>query len=125
MSRKPSSLNKKHAERLTERSGVLGQTAAALNVLCCFDGCSVGCVQGATRSTNEIVTATGRPKGAVERQIGQLMRLGYLERASDGRYRLSERLLGETEVVANSLRHSSTTAHIRIEGDKGTSSTAS
>jgi hypothetical protein len=42
-----------------------------------------------------------------------------------GQTDLSGLLLGEMEVVAGSPRHSRTAARIRIEGDEGTSSTAS
>lgn len=123
MSRKPSSLDKEQAERLTERSETLGQTATALDVLRCFDGCSLGNAERMTFSANEIVAATGRPRGIVERQITRLIELGYLEASGDG-YRLSGGLLGE-EVIAKSLRHSHTAMRIRIAGDNGTSSTAS
>jgi len=125
MSDKPSSLDKGQAEHLTEGSGVFGQTATALDVLCCFDGSSA---QGDLRSTcsaHEIAKAIGRPREVVDRQIAQLIRLGYLESTSDSRYRLPEQLLSEIEVVASSPRHSRTVGHGRIGGDKGTSSAAS
>jgi hypothetical protein len=125
MSNKPSSFDKEQAERPSERGGVLGRTAGALDVLCCFDG-SFGA--GRIRSpcsASEIAKAMGRPRGPVERQISQLVGLGYLESTPDSRYRLSGRLLGETTVSAGSPRHSWTAARIRIEGDKGASSTPS
>lgn len=123
MSRKPSSLDKEQAERLTERGGTLGQTATALDVLCCLDGCSLGNAERTTLSAKEIVAATGRQRGIVEGQIMRLIRMGYLEGVSGG-YRLSRCLLGE-EVIAGSLRHSCTAMRVRTEGDDGTSSTAS
>jgi DNA-binding IclR family transcriptional regulator len=125
MSKNPSSLDKGQAEHLTEGDGVFGQTATALEVLCCFDG---SCVEGDFRSTcsaHEVAKAIGRPREVVDSQIAQLVRLGYLERTPDSRYRLSGQLLSETEVAASSPRHSRTAARIRIEGDKGASSTTS
>jgi DNA-binding IclR family transcriptional regulator len=122
MSNKPSSLEKQQAERLNERREAFGQTATALDVLCCFSGSSGGEVRRPTCSSSEIANTVGQPREAVDRQITRLIRLGYLELTPDSRFRLSERLLGETEIVAGSLRHSRTTARIYIDRGKGASS---
>ncbi len=122
MSHMPSSPDKGWAEHHEETSEGLGQTAGALDVLCCFDGTPRGGRFRPTYSTSEIARTIERPTEAVDRQIAQLIKLGFLERAPDDRFRLSERLLGTAEVVASSPSHSRTASRVRGEDRKGASS---
>lgn len=115
---------KEQAEHPGERAGVLGRTAAALDVLSCFDSLATDGDRRSTHCADEIARATERSRGEVDRQLALLTRLGYLEGVSGSRFRLSRRMPGGAEIAAVSARHFRRNVSRHTEEDGGAGGTS-
>lgn len=121
--REPSSLGERpgeQAEHPAGRRGVLGPTAAALNVLSCLgtpsDGIAVDL--GPPRDPSEIARLAGLPREVVCKQLDRLIRYGYVEEVTRQRFRLSTETVRQSEIVATSTRSSWTRPHKRTPGEE-------